>query len=225
MANNTGRKPVQVEMAGGKTQRQRMWEAIRALHKAGKTITQDDVIRLARIHYDGTANTYFRCLVKAGIISRHEGETLPGRGAVKAKAVYILEKDLGCEAPRVNKQGEFVTQGSGTESMWRTMRIIGQFTPAQLAVMASTEEVKVNESTAKVYCATLARAGYLKVERQGKGTGKGGIPTLYRFLPAKYTGPRAPMIQSVKTVYDPNTHQVVWQPTPDEILEEADHVA
>ena len=171
MANNTGRKPVQVEMAGGKTQRQRMWEAIRALHKAGKTITQDDVIRLARIHYDGTANTYFRCLVKAGIISRHEGETLPGRGAVKAKAVYILEKDLGCEAPRVNKQGEFVTQGSGTESMWRTMRIIGQFTPAQLAVMASTEEVKVNESTAKVGPSWIPQG-----RAPGKGNRKGRNP-------------------------------------------------
>jgi hypothetical protein len=36
------------------------------------------------------------------------------------------------------------------------------------------------------------------------------VLTRYRFLAARYSGPKPPMIQRIKAVYDPNRSEVVW---------------
>jgi hypothetical protein len=67
--------------------------------------------------------------------------------------------------------------------------------------------------TAQDYLNQLALAGYL-IEIK-KGQAQGTHPTRFRFNPARNTGPRPPMIQRTKAVYDPNLGQVVWQEEPD----------
>ncbi|MBV5328514.1 MAG: hypothetical protein JZU65_12915 [Chlorobium sp.] len=115
--------------------------------------------------------------------------------------IYELITDTGREAPRVRKDGSVVTQGQGRENMWRTMRILKDgFTPHDLAIQASTVEHPVAESEARDYLNYLHKAAYLILSG-----------ARYRLLPSRYTGPKPPMIQRTKQVYDQNLKKVVWQ--------------
>lgn len=199
------RKPVHLEMAGGKSPRQRMWEVMRRL----KGFT----LRELRGELPGsiptaTVRSYVQALHAGGHLL-WVGEEAPGG------ARYELASDKGIEAPRVRKDGSAVTQGQGNEALWGAMEALGTFNTRVLASMAGA-----SLETAKTYCAHLHRAGYLVMERKGKGQGKGGIASTYRLLRSKVTGPRPPMITRLKTVYDPNTGAIVWQQDPQEVLDD-----
>lgn len=200
------RRAAHLEMVGGKGGRQRLWEAIRQ--------QRDDFTALgvaSKADTDlGTANTYIQSLAKAKVIE----VTQLNRGAGHDKH-WKLIKDVGIDAPRLTRDGKPVTQGLANESMWRTMRMIRDFTFHELAALASSSEVTVAPGTARAYVKHLEAAGYLHVVTKGQGRGAGGIPTRYRFNPARNSGPRPPMIQRTKTVYDPNLGKVVWQEEPD----------
>jgi len=200
MANVT-RKPVHLEAQGPKGDRQSMWEAMRQLHKAGEPITVRKVWALgAEWAPKGRVRDYITGLNAAGylrITSQEKGKTVQ----------YELAKDCGVDAPRVRKDGTEVTQGRGREQMWRTVKIIGDFTSRELAQAASTPDHEVAESTANDYCLMLAGADYLTVVRPGCP----GTPARYRLVPSRWSGPRAPMIQRMKQLYDPNTGQVVYR--------------
>jgi hypothetical protein len=172
-----------------------LWAAIRRLG----AFTPKDVRYETRCSRS-QVEEYLKGLAAAGIIEKSIDE--PG--------LYMLVKDCGLEAPRVRRDGTTVTQGLGREQMWRTLRGLREFTAVDLAVQASTEEAPVSTETAKEYCHFLALAGYLAVMRAGKGVGKGGELTRYRFVSTRNTGPLPPMIQKVKAVYDPNLKAVVW---------------
>ncbi len=201
------RKPI-TTYAGGKGPRQRIWEAIRAQGDSEWTRIQ---IALAAEVEAATVSTYLQALVKAEIVA----ETC--RAAVNKMAVeiaYRLIRDEGLEAPRLRRDGSRVTQGLAQEQMWRTLRLLtGDTNARELAAHASTEAVPVPESTAHAYLRALDGAGYLVVTRQGKGTGRGGIPSRYRLKPARNTGPRPPMVCKLHVVYDPNEDRVVHAPT------------
>lgn len=146
---------------------------------------------------------YLKGLTAAGILSATDDQE--HTGPIRRK-IYTLEKDSGVVAPRVRKDGSQVTQGASRHQIWATMRVLGTFDYRSLAITASTEEVPVAETEANSYCQALAKAGYLKIVTPSKP----GTPATYRFLPGKYTGPRPPQIQRVKSIYDPNLKKVVW---------------
>lgn len=197
-----GRKPIHLTAASRKPQgRQAIWEEIRA-QRQGFTLTS--LAAATDIHKD-TIRSYLQGLEAAGYIHRTFESPISG---------YHLERDVGVEAPRVTKDGKPVTQGSGREQMWRTMKIMGDFSWRDLAIAASTEAVVVAESDAQDYCGNLAKAGYLVVVVKGKGTGKGASPSRYRFNRIRNTGPRPPMVQRLKSVFDPNLCKIVWQEEP-----------
>lgn len=195
-----GRKPVHLAAVGGaQSARDAMWATIRRL----KRVTNKD--------FDGTipANTarnYLRGLERAGYV-RREAVDPSDRGGRFQPVAFVLARDVGVEAPRVNEDGTPVLQGLPREQMWRTMKVLGEFSPRDLAVHASTEHVAVNAEDARIYCRYLSRAGYLAQTAPG---GPGRAPR-YRFLRSRDTGPRPPMIQRVRHVFDPNTGQVVWR--------------
>ena len=195
------RKPVHLEAQGPKGDRQSMWEAMRKLQKAGEPITVRKVWELgAEWAPKGRVRDYMAGLTAAGYLRITRDET--------GKTVeYELAKDCGVDAPRVRKDGTEVTQGRGREQMWRTVKIIGDFTSRELAQAASTPGHEVAEPTAKDYCLMLAAAGYLAITRQGVP----GVPARYRLVPSRWTGPRAPMIQRLKQLYDPNTGEAVYR--------------
>ena len=113
---------------------------------------------------------------------------------------YELVKD-SLEAPRVRSDGSFVTQGRGRQNMWRSMQILKRFTLSDLVAGSSTEEHPISWAEAEHYTAYLARAGYLK---------KAGRGMTSSYLLVRNTGPKAPMIQRIRQVWDQNLKKVVW---------------
>lgn len=191
MPNN--RKPAHLEYVGGKSPRQRIWEQLRH-SRNGITLPALVGALPGTIHRD-TTRTYVKALLAGGYL------------ALDDFGLYKLIKDNGVEAPRLRKDGTEVTQGREQENLWRTLRTIKH--PVQyreLAALASTESHAVSPAFARDYLVNLYKAGY--VTRNESKPFKGSCK--YSLIPAMNTGPRPPMIQRIKQVYDPNLGRVIW---------------
>jgi len=199
------RKPVHLEMIGGKSQRQRIWEAIRALRDG---FFQVDIVRHTKVAERVVAD-YVKCLHAGGFVSVIDKVKV---GSMCVKKRYQLERDNGLEAPRLTKRGVPVTQGSGNDAMWGTLRRMFKTEAVdhrQLAAFASTSSFAITPATANSYLQALHSAGYLEcVARSVQG--KQAASARYRLIPAMDSGARAPMIQRTKSVFDPNWNKTVW---------------
>lgn len=219
------RKSATIELLGGKSPRQRAWDAIRA--QGGAEWNRDAILRasakdgtLASILDEGTLGTYIQCLERAGIVRETRRDAIRGASSVRW---YVLERDEGVEAPRIRRDGSRVTMGLAQEQMWRALRMLRADTNArELAAHASTPSVPVHERAANDYLRMLATAGYLDCTAQGHGKGRGGVLARYRLKADRNTGPKPPMICRTKVVFDPNLCQAVWAPVVTE--EDAEHV-
>lgn len=203
------RTPINVPLKHGYlTHREAIWAAIRSFDGL---FTNNDIQQKTGCNKD-TVQSYLTGLINGDYLERHGREPYqPKPGCAPAPTAfrpyrYLLVKDVGVEAPRVNKHGEEVYQGRGREQLWRTMRILGEFCIQDLAVHASTENVQVKFEEAKTYVSFLKSAGYLVIS-QPRSKGRS---TRYRFVPGRYSGPKPPMIQNIKQVFDPNLGIVVW---------------
>lgn len=200
------RNPAHLEMSGGKPPRQRVWEAVRRLGYQSDRFTAADASRAAKVDL-GIVSEYFKALANAGHLGRHEGTK---RGEPLR---YWLAKDAGLEAPRLRADGSEVTAGRGTEAMWQTMRhFLTEFDYRELAAHASSDVHPVSPATAQQYVQALARAGYL-VEVAAARRGRGARPARYRLERRHNTGPRPPMIQRTRAIFDPNLGRIVWLDT------------
>jgi len=182
------------------------WRLIRRLGRFTRPQLLGGLVRTGR----DTVRSYVDRLEAAGIVRRAGIDRQGGRETV----VYELvpEMDPGEETPRVRPDGSIVLQGEGRAAMWRTMKILKEFTAADLVTLGSTEEVPLGDQDARTYCKMLKAAGYL-VEAQ-PGTPQGGR-AVYRLVPSRVTGPKAPQIQRTKHVFDPNLRKVVWTGEPE----------
>ncbi len=192
------RKPM--DKLNGFDSREALWVEIRKI----QSFTVRELSERTTLEQD-SVREYVTGLETAGYLAKSpHSKTVPGgAGVSRTAAIYLLIKDVGVDAPRVRKDGTPVTQGQGTVNMWRTMRILGSFSARELAVSASTESCVISEDTARSYANHLAQAGYLlKI----KGN--------YRFKPSMHTGPKPPMIQRVKRVWDQNLKKVMWSEAP-----------
>lgn len=197
------RKPVSlINVAGKHDPRQALWDTMRQLGE----FTVLDLEDRTRVDLS-TIRSYITGLTRAGYLEPIAGESRPhvilGRHERKR---WRLANDIGVEAPRVTKQGKHVVQGRAREQMWRTMRVLDGFDFHSLALHASTEDCAITEQTAKDYIKHLYKAGYLQCTRPGVGPKS----ARYRLIASRYTGPRPPMIQRIKQVFDPNLGKVVW---------------
>lgn len=192
------RKPVDLTLAGGKTPRQRIWEKIRAL--SGFNIQKLKKALPGDIN-DSTLRTYVHDLKAAGFLLEAEEPWLAGK-------CYVLMKDVGAEAPRINRAGAAVTQGQMREQLWRTLKILREFSAADAAVAASLPELEVPVRLANDYIRFLHKAGYLALASKSKP----GTLARYRFIASKNSGPQPPMVQrGGRQVFDPNSGKVVWR--------------
>lgn len=204
------RKQVHIQAVGGHSPRERAWAAMRQL----RVFTAYTLARASK-NDDETVASYIQCLVRAGFVDFKEAP--PGPDGKYDQWHYTLVRDVGIHAPRLRRDGAVVTQGSGREQMWRTLRIIpGDFTARDLAHQASTDAVLVDIEDVRFYLRYLERAGYIQLVAKG---GPGRLAR-YRFIRARNTGAKAPMIQRVRHVYDPNIGKVVWAPLPEEVADE-----
>jgi hypothetical protein len=198
------RQPAILEMSGGKSQRQRVWEAIRGLAGINDgTFTASDLSRCSKVDME-PVREYLKGLGAAGYVRVINPEASKAGGR-SVKNVFEMLRDNGVEAPRVRRDGAPVTQGRGTESMWAAMVELDHFNHWLIADFA-----QVKPSTAATYLRLLGCAGYLKIITPGKGKGKGGVATVWTVGLEHRLKPRAPMITRLHAVYDPNIHQIVW---------------
>lgn len=182
-----GRRPASAPTPG----RQEIWQEIR---KSPDRFTLTGLVDATGANRKTIAD-YLRCLVPGGVIA-----------AIDDQAFRLVD-DRGYHAPRLNRAGKPVTQGAGTENMWRSMRGLAEFTVRDLVAHSCTPDVQVTELTAKSYCSMLLRTGYLRVIQ--KASPIHGRQAIYRLI--RNSGPKPPQIQRVKQVYDPNTGQVFAQ--------------
>jgi hypothetical protein len=84
--------------------------------------------------------------------------------------------------------------------MWRTMKVLGRFTAADLAINSRTKEVSISQKTAQGFLHHLLKAGYVRKVSHG----------LWMMIPGKYTGPHPPIIHHFVRIYDQNLQKVVW---------------
>ena len=116
-------------------------------------------------------------------------------------ASWTLVRDIGHHAPRVRRDGSPVTLGEVTAQIWLAMCGLKDFDFRDLMQNASIE---IPEATARDYCKRLLAAGYLRVLT--KADPHQGRIARYRLI--RSSGPRAPQVQRVRQVYDPNTGDV-----------------
>lgn len=185
------RRAVDKMAAGGiANPRQAVWDAIRQMagdDLSGTLVLAQIIAKTGVLRK--TAKDYLLSLVAAGYL------TSVGDDAWK------LTRDGGAHAPRVRRDGKAVTQGSGTMNLWRSMRMLPTFSAKDLAAHSNTETVKVTEASAQAYCTMLLATGYLKVRQ--KASPAAGKKAIYQLI--RNDGPKPPMIQRVKQVFDPNT--------------------
>lgn len=170
---------------------QAIWEAIRAR----QTFTITDLWGVVDMHRKSIIN-YVHRLAKGGYVRQ--------RDDFKKSYTYELVRDAGHHAPRLTREGEPVRQGGGNQNMWRSMRMLGQFSPTDLAAHSTTETTQVSLLTAKAYCTALSKAGYLRVVSKARPPRKQAV---YRLV--RNTGPLPPQVQRVKQVWDPNLEQAM----------------
>lgn len=175
------------------TDREKMWTVMRQ----EKSFTQAKIASLAGCG-KSKVQDYLRGLCRAGFV-RNLGEA----GKYFTISEYELVRDTGVDAPRVRKDGAMLP-ASGRTRMWNAMRVLGVFSVDELVNAAGLPEAPVAFNEAQTYCAWLARGGYL--------AGDGAV---WRFIPAKFTGAKAPQILRVKALFDPNLGEVVYQPAPE----------
>lgn len=189
-------KPVHLNSVNGHHYpRQAIWEVIRERRE----FTVLDIEERTRQPLD-TIRCYLTGLTRAGFLEHVEGKQRE-RGADRWKTGrWRLARDVGVDAPRVNKNGEETTLGCVREQLWWTMRILGTFTTADLAVHASTERCPVSRRSAKEYLRHLRKAGYV-VKHQSASP--------WRLV--RNTGPKPPIVQDVPQLFDQNLGAVVWR--------------
>ncbi len=191
------RKPIEVELKGLQTPRERVWSAVRKL-KGGEFSLWDAQEACEPMVDFATAETYFQELEQAGYLKRVSGGAIvPKRGAQRSRPMFVLAKEQ-FEAPRLT-DGKAVTQGLGVLAMWRGMRIAKTFSHHDIAAAASQGGMVVKLQTAKSYVLALAQAGYLTVVKPGRPA----HATVYRLT--RNTGPHAPAVTRRKCVFDRNT--------------------
>lgn len=196
------RKPSQkpIDKRGRKENKEALWKAIRKK----KEFTLADVAKNCTLR-EGTIAIYLRSLVRAGYLSESllsmKGANGQGEGFRKPLK-YKLIKDRH-EPPRVREDGSEITQGKATQRMWNTIRKRKTFILADMRALSSTTEGTVSDRQSEGYLRYLEKAGYVR-----NTNGKYLPYAVFRLI--RDTGPKAPMIQRIKQVWDPNLRKVMW---------------
>jgi hypothetical protein len=202
-----GKKPA--HLAGPVSAEQRIWNAIRARHALGKRFTRADVEFDSKVN-GRTVKAYFERLVAGGFLRPEKRLPRSSTCPHFTWARYTLVRDVGLQAPRLRRDGTEATLGAARERMWQAVRILRGFNAldVQLAVNAAGGK-PVPLASAKTYLQQLARGGYLKVTQKAR-SGMGRSLARYCLLPSMNTGPRSPVAQKSRAIYDPNLGEVVW---------------
>jgi len=185
--------------------RDSLWKAVRTLRE----FTVPDIADECDLAYNSISR-YLANLVKAGILEVEPGAKVPdGKsfpGAAGRRRTYRLLRD-SLDPPRIRPDGTEIDAHQATQRMWSTIRNRKIFNLPDLHALSSTTQHPVARSAAMQYLKYLEYAGYVR-----KVEGTELARATYRLV--NNTGPKAPMVQRIHQVWDPNTRKVVW-PLPD----------
>ena len=182
-AKTIGRRPADQATDG----RQAMWLALK---KTPDMILVTGLVKATKLNRS-TVTRYLKALTEAG----HLEYCAAPNGH---PASWKLIRDTGHHAPRVRADGSKVTQGDVVHQLWTAMCALKDFDFRDLVQNSSVE---IPESTAKDYCKRLLSAGYLKVLSKADPA----LARIARYRIIRLSGPRAPQVQRIRQVYDPNT--------------------
>lgn len=180
-----------------------LWDQIRRL----RVFTMKELRNMVSFD-ESSLRAYLKGLVAAGYLERSEvnSKKFASNGRLATRYSYTLVRDA-IEAPRVKKDGTRAERGRGRAALWIVMHVLTVFAVRDLVASCSSKHHVIAEEEVITYVGYLTRAGYLK--KIGKSR-----KSSYRLI--KWTGPKAPMIQRNKQVYDPNERQIVWSVRPPE---------
>jgi hypothetical protein len=204
------RKPIHLEMAGMLTPRERMWQAIRQKRTFTCMELQEACGRPMLNLY--SIQDYLLALARAGYLKQLNKQGQDARAKFD-QVRFELVKD-SFEAPRLDKQGRQVEQGTATLAMWRAMKALKEFDYKDVQKAATLGKVcEVSLQSAKSYVTALARAGYFRTVRESAGP----MPARYRLV--RDTGAHPPAITRRKAVFDRNVGEFTWQQTEQEVVD------
>jgi hypothetical protein len=202
-----GRKPVHQVAAGGHlTAWSQIWADIRANRAKFSAACIEHRTKLSL----GTIRNYVKRLQAHGFIVALEDQPRGGGGWYRW-TTYKLVRDVGVEAPRLQPDGSLSTAGSAIDRLWRSMRILREFSAIELAAAATTDTHSMSIAYARIYVRALHRARVLRMTSPS-GHGPGAAAARFQLVPAMNTGPKALMLQRGGAVFDPNLMRSVWQP-------------
>lgn len=206
------RKPIQLELAGNRTPRERMWSAMRRLG----TFTPTQIEDAAHPITLESVLDYVAGLAKAGHVRQVKAQTRDAAAARFTNTQYVVERSVAL-APRVDAEGRESRAPLGVIAMWRAMKVRRSFDAAQVAADATQGDITCTLGTAKSYLQQLKRAGYLAVERES-------VPgRLARYRLIRDTGPLPPAVTRAKVVFDRNTGELMPVQTAQEVADALDH--
>lgn len=117
----------------------------------------------------------------------------------RKKRFYRVAENQAPTPPKYRTDMSAISGQTIHGNIWRSMRMMRQFSPTDLAIHSSTDVVDVSDQAAKEYCRMLTRAGYLRVIDKAL---PGRREARYRLV--KNTGPRPPRERRVRAVFDDN---------------------
>lgn len=203
------RKRIELETAGLKTPRERMWSAMRKRATFSASQIEDDAYPIT---IDGV-RSYIDGLVAAGYVDVAQKSSQRAGDARFTQALFRVIKPV-LHAPPLDREGKPVKVPLGTVAMWRAMKVRKKFDARQISNDATQGDVMCSLDTVKTYCKHLERAGYLRIEKASRG---GVALTVYVLV--KDTGPHPPAITRAKAVFDRNTGVLLVTETPQEVCD------
>jgi hypothetical protein len=165
-----------------------VWRLMRLLQEHYGHFTSPALTALVGNGHRKTIEHYLAFLRSEGIIEVCAPPKHPRGDAYQYRIVRDGEAPPSARSPGA-------TMGFRQQAMWTAMRSLRTFTPAELALAASTELISITSDTARPFIFDLKNAGVI--------VPIGG--NTYRLLPSRNSGPRAPIVlRKEGAVFDVN---------------------
>lgn len=181
------------------------WAIITDLAAGGATWTLADIDARSNVDPD-TISEYLRRLIRGGWVEVVGSQRV---GSVTRRSYRLVRNSR--EAPRLRRDGTAFPE-TARDRMWRAMKMLDTWTPADLAAATETEaSPSIPILTVKTYVWRLDAAGIL----QKVDPGKPGTQATYRLL--RNVGAAAPRILRTHLVFDPNSNTVLGTAEAEEV--------
>lgn len=172
-----------------------LWMLMRWLTQHKGQFSPHDLQRAVSGNVEHQAvDQYLRALDRGGFVV--PTLTIDGARAYRCDLRHV-------ETPRVAADGAILVGPRRYATMWRSIKMLGYFTPWDLAVAASLPELAISPDQARRYADDLVAGGYLIVRSRPDDE------QLYRLRPAMNTGPAAPVVLRARFVWDANLCRVM----------------